>query len=270
MRLPLADRASISTGATITMVSGCWDNLPNKVRPAAVWDEKEIVEAIIDELRTNMAIDLEPHPTVDRWPPALVKPAGGRGPRRTLIVCSKSAQHALFKLLTPIFDVASHKICILMSPVPRYMQEGCCKSEEHMPNRRSRNFGRQLLNDLKEATNNMRDFVFTSTFKTMKILDPQVSWRGASTEELWGADLVHPSVAGYAKLAAGVEAICLSIESGAKKRARSNSFETGDGPSGLHNRQRMFGADSRSGQRRGHQRGDDTAARGGRGGRGRN
>jgi hypothetical protein len=66
MRLPLADRASISTGATITMVSGCWDNLPNKVRPATVRDEKVIVEAIIEELRTNMAIDLEPHPTVDR------------------------------------------------------------------------------------------------------------------------------------------------------------------------------------------------------------
>jgi hypothetical protein len=73
-----------------------------------------------------------------------------------------------------------------------------------MPNRRSRNFGRQLLDDLKEATNNMRDFVFTSTFKKMKILDPQVSWRGASTEEIWGADPVHPSVAGYSKLAAGV------------------------------------------------------------------
>jgi hypothetical protein len=217
-RLPLANRASISTGATITMVSGCWDNLPNKVKPATVRVEKEVVYAIIEELRGYMAIDLETHPTVDRWPPALVKPAGGGGPRRTfllvgsshagkiaaalrtsghhteviyepswranrdsvlnlatmihdklqevkvdavvlclvdnntyygltdagetslpkrdkeghyhvegdLIVCSKSAQHALFKLLTPIFDATSHKTCILMSPVPRYLQESCC------------------------------------------------------------------------------------------------------------------------------------------------
>jgi hypothetical protein len=154
-----------------------------------------------------------------------------------------------------------------MSPIPRYLQEGCCKSDEYMPNRKSRNFGRQLLDDLKEVTINMRDFVFTSTFKMMKILDPQVSWRGADTEEIWGADPVHPSVAGYAKLAAGVEAICLSIESGAKKRARSNSFETGDGPSGLHNRHR---ADNWGGQQRSHQRGEEGTARGGRGGRGRN
>jgi hypothetical protein len=54
------------------VVSGNWENLPNKVKPATVRDLKEVVVAIIDELRASMAIDLEPNPTVDRWPPALV------------------------------------------------------------------------------------------------------------------------------------------------------------------------------------------------------
>jgi hypothetical protein len=90
LRLPLVDRASMSTGATITMVSGCWENLPNKVKPATVRDEKEVVVAIIEKLRTNMAIDLEPHPTVDCWPPALVKPAGGGGPLRTFLLVGSS------------------------------------------------------------------------------------------------------------------------------------------------------------------------------------
>jgi hypothetical protein len=167
-----------------------------------------------------------------------------------LIVCSKSAQYALFKVLTPLFDTACSKTCVLLSPIPRYLKEGCCRQVDHMPNRANNNFSQQLLDDLKEVTGNLHDFCFTSTFKAMKILDPQVSWKGTSSEEVWASDPVHPTAEGYAKLAAGVEAICLSIESGAKKLARSNSFETGDGPSGLHNRQRAYGPTS-SGQQRG-------------------
>jgi hypothetical protein len=63
----------------------------------------------------------------------------------------------------------------------------------------------------------------------MKILDPQVSWKGTSLEEVWGGDPVHPTAEGYAKLAAGVEAICLSIESGAKKRAIPTALRLGTG-----------------------------------------
>jgi hypothetical protein len=140
-----------------------------------------------------------------------------------------------------------------------------------MPNRSERSFSHQLLEDLKEMTINLRDFCFTSTFKAVKILDPQVSWKGANAEELWASDPVHPTAVGYEKLAAGVEAICISIESGAKKRARSNSFETGDGPSGLHYRQRASGP-SNSGHQRGfgQPRGAADGGRSGRSCRGRN
>jgi hypothetical protein len=109
-----------------------------------------------------------------------------------LIVCSKSAQHALFKVLTPIFDVASNKPCILLLPLPRYLQEGCCHQDDHMPNRKGRNFGQHLLDDLKEATGNLRNFCFTSTFKAMKVLDPQVSLRGTSLDEVWGQTRCTP------------------------------------------------------------------------------
>jgi hypothetical protein len=84
------DRASISTGATITVVSGSWENLPHKITPATARDEKEAIEAIFDELRTNMAINLEPNPTVDHWPPALVKPADGGWPRREYLLVGSS------------------------------------------------------------------------------------------------------------------------------------------------------------------------------------
>jgi hypothetical protein len=75
---------------------------------------------------------------------------------------------------------------------------------------------------------------------------------------------VHPTAAGYRKLAAGVEAICLSIASGAKKQARSNSFETGDGPSSLHNRE-MTPEAATTGYQRGSSRGGAGAGSGGRG-----
>jgi hypothetical protein len=155
-----------------------------------------------------------------------------------LILSSKTAQHALFKALKPLIDQGKSKNCILVAPLPRYVSGGCCDAAEHMPNRRDPDFAHRLLQDLKEAAENLRDFLFKRGLKQVKVLDPQVSWRGADAGEIWGDDPVHPTAVGYEKLAEGVDTICTGLESGGKKRARSNSYETGDGPSSLHHRSR--------------------------------
>jgi hypothetical protein len=144
-----------------------------------------------------------------------------------IIISSKSAQHALFKVLLPLIEAAGGKPCILCSPLPRYLTAGCCDEPGHMPNRKMRTFEHQLQSDLKETAENMRDFLFTSGNKLVKVLEPAVSWRGKESSTIWGDDPVHPTEKAYELMAEGVLALLRIMESGARKRPRTNSYETG-------------------------------------------
>jgi hypothetical protein len=144
-----------------------------------------------------------------------------------VIVSSKLAQHALFKLLLPLVEAAGGKPCILCSPMPRYVTAGCCDDPGHMPNRRLRTFEQQLCGDLKETAENFRDFLFTSGNKLVKVLEPAVSWRGRETSSIWGDDPVHPTDKAYDLMSDEVMMLLRSMESGARKRPRTNSYETG-------------------------------------------
>jgi hypothetical protein len=92
-------------------------------------------------------------------------------------------------------------------------------------------------------------------------LDPQVSWRSLKSEEVRrGLDPIHPREAGYGKWPPAWTPSVWDLESGGKKRARSNSTETGDAPRSLANiRPRIFGAATSGGR---------EEQRGGGGGRG--
>jgi hypothetical protein len=51
-----------------TWSSGGWENYPKNVKPPSVSEETELYHSIIAELRDNLALALEPKPTIDRWP----------------------------------------------------------------------------------------------------------------------------------------------------------------------------------------------------------
>jgi hypothetical protein len=77
---------------------------------------------------------------------------------------------------------------------------------------------------------------------------------------VWASDPIHPTVAAYKKMAEGVLHLDMHIESGAKKQARTNSFETGDGPHSLANPRSSYNRSGDSGS------GGGSIARGGGGG----
>jgi hypothetical protein len=184
-----------------------------------------------------------------------------------LIVVSKSAQHILFSAVRPMLDAARGRNCIIMAPMPRYLFKGCCEDSEHLTNRNNSNFRQHLTRDLKEVAENIRDFCFTTGYRMVRILDPAVSWRGKEDDTIWKDDPVHPSEAAYSMLAEGVISIHRNMESGAKKRPRTNS-ETGEpGPSSALNR--LVGGGRGGHRERGRGGGGHGAggAGGGRGGR---
>jgi hypothetical protein len=106
-----------------------------------------------------------------------------------------------------------------------------------MANLKRPGFEANLNRELKEVAERLRDYLFTTGHKLVKVLDPAVSWRGKNKEELWGDDAVHPKEEAYKLMAQGVISINTGMESGAKKRARTNSMETGlTGPGTTLNR----------------------------------
>jgi hypothetical protein len=117
-----------------------------------------------------------------------------------------------------------------------------------MPNRKLMTYEHQLQSDLKETAENVRDFFFTSGNKLVKILEPAMSWRGKETSCIWGDDPIHPTEKAYELMADGMVTILRGMESGARKRPRTNSYETGFSARSPHlNRSQHSGSGSGDG-----------------------
>jgi hypothetical protein len=154
-----------------------------------------------------------------------------------LVLSSRSAQQVLFKSVQELLDAAKGRNIIVFSLLPRYVAGSCCDNEGHVANRKRPGFEANLIRELKDVAERLCDYLFTTGQKLVKVLDPAVSWQGKNKEELWGDDAVHPKEEAYKLMAEGVVSINTGMESGAKKRARTNSIETGfTGPGTTLNR----------------------------------
>jgi hypothetical protein len=144
-----------------------------------------------------------------------------------IITSSKSAQHSLFNNLRPLFEAVNGKDFLLVTPLPRYVIDGCCYDTEHMPNRRLPGFEQQLMDDLQEVATNFKAFLFTGGPKNGKIVNPQISLRGLQRHEIWDKDPVHPRDGAYDKLAEGIIRVATNLEDAGKKRRRTDSLDGG-------------------------------------------
>ena len=57
-----------------------------------------------------------------------------------LTVAVKSSLLAVMRLCGPLWEAATGKHMVILSPLPCYVKEGCCGDQEHMPNRREADF----------------------------------------------------------------------------------------------------------------------------------
>jgi hypothetical protein len=303
-----------------TWSSGGWGGFPKNVKPPTTGEETVLYHSMLQELRNNLALDLEPQPTIDRWPlrvysvketkksflivgsshasksaaalqragyevDLIYKPnwralkntkrdlsnelalevlaileekkvdtvvfqlldsnvywalqedgstiAARSGPDKKfhmdgdIVISSKAAQHSLFNNLKPLFEAVNGKNFLLVTPLPRYLIDGCCSDAEHMPNRKLPGFEQQLQDDLRDVAQNFKDFLFTSGLKNGKIVNPEISLRGLQRHEIWDADPVHLRDAAYDKLAEGIIRVASNLEEAGKKRRRTDSLDGG-------------------------------------------
>jgi len=115
-----------------------------------------------------------------------------------LVLASKDRLYMFFKNALPLLKLLEGLIVIFLTPLPRYLQEGCCEADDHAPNRFDDGFEAGLRKGLMEIRGYFKDFLFTNNLR-FKILNPGmcVPTTDASGDPLWGEDPVHPLYGGY-------------------------------------------------------------------------
>jgi hypothetical protein len=147
-----------------------------------------------------------------------------------MMVMAKSGQYSLFNSLKPLLETAKGKGGILLSPFPRYVSKSCCADRDHMPNRDDPVAKQQLAEDLRQTAANFRDFLFSSSMRYIRVLEPAAIFRDVIDGDVWGDDAVHPTAAAYREMAASIirlaeGALGLPIGGGKRQRPAENPGE---------------------------------------------
>jgi hypothetical protein len=103
----------------------------------------------------------------------------------------------LFEMMVPIFASATNTTRLLVTPVPRYLNRGCCADPEHAPNRADEGFLDSFLDSLEKTKRALRSLAFKRSMKDMKVINPA---KVLVEDSLWGSDPVHPTADGYKTL----------------------------------------------------------------------
>ncbi len=114
-----------------------------------------------------------------------------------------------FNMILPLLLSAAKFKIILLSPLPRYLNGGCCDNLMHCTNMRDEGYAVQQLRDLERTRQSLRDCVFRCKNKAVKILDPvklfggerELSDVAAALKAIWGDDPVHPTQGVYQRVA---------------------------------------------------------------------
>jgi len=166
-----------------------------------------------------------------------------------LVVAHKDTLCNLFRLLTPLFELAKGRKRVVVLPLPRYVTGSCCEDPEHIPNRREASYYGNIKEGLAVLNRTFRDYLFVMGMRDTIMVDPLITIRGMAMKEIWGEDPIHPKPEVYRKLASDLETI---LEARGQKRTAEDAFGTGRGHpdrrgSGGHSGGRSWTAPNRGG-----------------------
>jgi hypothetical protein len=116
-----------------------------------------------------------------------------------LVLASKDRQLALFNTIEPILLLLAIYKLLLVTPMPRFLYEGCCPLGGHAPNRLEDGYEERLRIGLRDYRVNIKNFAFMRNMRNIKVLDPSpvLTHEDEDGEDIWGMDPVHPLLHGY-------------------------------------------------------------------------
>jgi hypothetical protein len=169
-----------------------------------------------------------------------------------LRVCSGDVQDEQFRTLRPIFDVIGKRKCLWVAPIPRYVTRGCCEDRTHVTNRTDAYYLEDMRLQLDGLRRHMKEFVYSSGLRNVKVYDPNSDLRDFTVREIWGEDPIHPTHLAMSRMADGITALAETITD--EKHREDNAGGRGRGQTrGGHARGRWH--DGRMGGRGSHEQG---------------
>jgi hypothetical protein len=148
---------------------------------------------------------------------------------REVRVANRETQMEHYNALKPLFEVLDKRTTYLLTPLPRYVTNGCCADSDHTTNRADPEYKPKMMKDLDTLKRNYKDFIFRDGRRSMKILDPNVDLRGLEDDDIWGTDPVHPKNNVYKKIAEGI--VKMTGELPGKRRRSDSQDDQQPGPS---------------------------------------
>ena len=103
-----------------------------------------------------------------------------------LIVADKEAQYNLYKALKPVLTTAGSGPIIIITPLPRFVNQGCCSTPLHVTNRDKPEFNLDITHSLAEVRNNWRSFLFVDNLRRISIVNPQPIFDTLPDGNGWG------------------------------------------------------------------------------------
>jgi uncharacterized membrane protein YgcG len=122
-----------------------------------------------------------------------------------LIVAAKTAQLRMLNILAPVWEQTEGTKTVVISPMARYITEGCCDDSDHIPNRLKTGFHDRLKRELLAARNVLKEYFQTEGHNHCRVLDPAVDIAGKEGWEVWDkGDPTHPKAMIYDSMVAAL------------------------------------------------------------------
>jgi hypothetical protein len=124
--------------------------------------------------------------------------------------------------MRPLFDAMGKRLCVVVSPMPWYVTEGCCNNPHHVSNRTDPHFKSDLLIQLEGLKRALKNFFFNTRRRNFRLSDTAAYMRGLDDSDIWFVDPVHPVNSIYTRIAEGIKQIAANYECNLDSRGGSS------------------------------------------------
>jgi hypothetical protein len=146
-----------------------------------------------------------------------------------LVVASSETQFEHYLAMKPIIEAIGRRPCILISPIPMFMVDGCCREDSHITNRQDRDYRANLERQLDGVATKFKNLLYNAGKRFMRVLDTGHNIRGREDADVWGVDPIHPIESVYRSLVASIFQMAATLKDLSSrvetKRRREDSRE---------------------------------------------
>jgi hypothetical protein len=109
--------------------------------------------------------------------------------------------------MEPLWEATKGFDTMVVLPMLRYVNKGCCDDAQHVTNRTEPGFVTTIAQDLREVTLSLKKYFAGTGRSQCQVMDPNVDLCQVDAKLIWGEDPIQPLPLGYDKMATGLKLV---------------------------------------------------------------